>query len=149
MLNRHAAPAAGAISLDSLESETPPHVLVVDDSKEVRDLIVWLLHNRGYRALAAENGFAAQLLLTAMHPILIICDLVMPLGDGWELLTFCHTHHPEIPVLLVSGERLGRQPEVESWAAGFVPKPFDPQKFHSAVDLLLSRAAPLTALSTN
>jgi CheY-like chemotaxis protein len=117
-------PDAGSVTFNSGEAEGPPQVLVVDDSKVIRDIIVWLLRISGYRALAAENGFAAQLLLLAEHPTLIISDLNMPLGDGWELLTFCHKHHPEIPVMIISGEGLGKHPEIERWAAGFLAKPF-------------------------
>jgi two-component system C4-dicarboxylate transport response regulator DctD len=134
-------PDVGAVTLNPGESGGQPQVLVVDDSKVIRDTIVWMLRVSGYRALAAENGFAAQLLLMAEHPILIISDLNMPLGDGWELLTFCHKHCPEVPVMIVSGEGLGRHPEIERWAAGFLAKPFDFQKFQDAVGQLISRAA--------
>jgi DNA-binding NtrC family response regulator len=141
MTYRDDDPAAGVVTVDPVETTNAPRVLVVDDSKVIRDIIVWLLRISGYRALAAENGFAAQLLLQAEHPILIISDLNMPLVDGWELLTFCHTHHPEIPVMIISGEGLGKHPEIERWAAGFLAKPFDSRKFRAAVDQLISRAA--------
>ena len=141
MSYRQDDPAGGPVTFDPLKSSGSPQVLVVDDSKMIRDIIVWLLRISGYRALAAENGLAAQLLLTAEHPILIITDLNMPLGDGWELLTFCHKHCPEIPVMIISGEGLGKRPEIERWAAGFLAKPFDSRKFRAAVDQLISRAA--------
>jgi DNA-binding NtrC family response regulator len=134
-------PDVGAVTLNPGESGGPPQVRVVDDSKVIRDTIVWMLRVSGYRTLAAENGFAAQLLLMAEHPTLIVSDLNMPLGDGWELLTFCHQHCPEIPVMIVSGEGLGRHPEIERWAAGFLAKPFDFGKFQDAVSQLISRAA--------
>ncbi len=115
-----------------------PEVLVVEDEREVRHLILGLLRLSGYRAIAAENGFSAQLLLTAGHPKLIITDLNMPTSNGWDLLAFCHRHHPDIPVMIVSGEGLGKQPEIECWAASFVAKPFDSRKFRAEVDRLIS-----------
>ena len=141
MSYRHEETSAGAQTVDFGESDGPPEVLVVDDSKEVRDLIVWLLRISGYRALAAENGFAAQLLLLAAHPTLIISDLNMPLFDGWELLAFCHTHHPDIPVVIISGEGLGKHPEIERWAAGFLSKPFDSRRFRAEIDRFIPQGA--------
>jgi CheY-like chemotaxis protein len=131
---------AGAVTFDPVKSVGVAQVLVVDDSQMIRDVVVWLLRASGYRVLAAENGLAAQLLLRAEHPTLIISDLNMPLGDGWELLTFCHMHCPEIPVMIISGEGLGKRPEIERWAAGFLAKPFDFLKFRAAVDQLISCA---------
>lgn len=138
---------SGAVpAADPAEADGPPQVLVVDDSKIIRDIIVRLLRMSGYRALAAENGLAAQLLLQAEHPTLIISDLNMPLINGWELLAFCHAHHPDIPVLVISGEDLGKHPEIERWAAGFVAKPFDSKRFQAAVDQLISPAARRTRI---
>lgn len=141
MISSHDNSAIGAPTLDFIETEGQPQVLVVDDSKEIRDIVVCLLRISGYRAIAAENGFAAQLLLVTSHPTLIITDLNMPLCDGWELLAFCHANHPEIPVLIVSGESLGRHPEIEQWASAFVSKPFDSRRFRSEVERCMSLAA--------
>ena len=122
-----------------------PEVLVVDDSKEIRDVIVLVLRVAGYRATLAQNGEEAKAHLSTMHPALIITDLRMPVCDGWSLLAFCHTHHTEVPVLIVSGEPFGERPEVEAWAAAFVMKPFDPKNLQSEVNRLLSRTAPRSA----
>lgn len=127
--------------IDSFENDLRPQVLVVEDHQEVRDLIIWLLRVSGYRALAAENGFAAQLLLASARPTLIISDLDMPLCDGWELLAFCHQHHPEIPVMIVSGGSLGRHPEIERWAAAVVSKPFDSRRFRAEVARCIAHAS--------
>jgi DNA-binding NtrC family response regulator len=141
MIYRHDDSTAGAAIVNLGEGQMPAQVLVVDDSSAIREVIVWMLHASGYRALAAENGLAAQRLLTDARPVLIISDLKMPLCDGWELLTYCHEHHPEIPVMLISGDGMGEHPEIERWAAGFMAKPFDSREFRTAVDQLISRAA--------
>ena len=141
MTDRHAGPLESAITLDSATTKARPQVLVVDDTKQVRDLIVWLLRFSGYRAIVAEDGLAAQRILRSEHPALIISDLNMPGGDGWTLLAHCHEHHPDIPVLIVSGEELGRHPEIECWAAGFVAKPFNVHQFRSELDRCRAKAA--------
>ncbi len=141
MICRHDDSPGGAHTFVCVEDDEAPQVLVVEDTKEIRDIIVWLLRQSGYRALAAENGLAAQLLLATARPALIISDLNMPRCDGWELLSFCHRQHPDIPVMIVSSEGLGRHPEVERWAAGYVSKPFKFRAFRAEVERLISRAA--------
>lgn len=119
----------------------PPQVLVVDDSRDIRELISLLLQQNGYRVIKAEDGLAAQTLLRTEHPALVISDLEMPFCDGWEVLAYCHAQYPEIPVLIVSGAAWGLRPEVERWAAGFLPKPFHLGQFRAAIHRLLRQAA--------
>ena len=127
--------------IETVSEMREPEVLVVDDSKEICDVIIWLLRGSGYRATAAQNGEAAKALLVAMHPALIVTDLRMPVCNGWDLLAFCHGQYPDVPVLIVSGETLGERPEIEAWAAGCVMKPFDAEEFLSEVERLVSRTA--------
>ena len=132
---------AGATTLTSFVKKRSPQVLVVEDAQEIRDVVTFLLRANGYRVLEAEDGLAAQTVLKIEHPALVISDLKMPLCDGWGLLTYCHNRHPEIPVLIVSGTSLGTRPEIESWASGFLPKPFGIEEFRAAVQRLVPQAA--------
>lgn len=141
MINRHDNACSGAIAGSAIEDFSAPQILVVDDCREVRDFVVSFLRLSGYQVAAAENGIAAQLALTGMHPSLIVSDLRMPLCDGWELLSFCHTNYPDIAVLLTSSDSLGQHAEVESFASGFVSKPFDLKFLRSEVDRLVARSA--------
>ena len=120
---------------------TPPQVLVVDDSATIRQFICLLLRRLGFAVLEAEDGLVARRLLARALPALVISDLEMPVNDGWELLAFCHAQHPGLPVLIVSGATPGRRPEIESWASGFLAKPFDLPRFRSEVERLVARVA--------
>ena len=73
-------PAAGAVTVAPGQAACAPQVIVVDDSQVIRELVVWLLRVSGYRAIAAENGYAAQMLLKTERPALLITDLNMPLA---------------------------------------------------------------------
>lgn len=126
--------------MDSDEN-LPAQVLVVDDAREVRGTIAVILRVSGYRVLEAEDGLAAQKILVNEHPALVISDLEMPDGDGWGVLAFCHEQRPDLPVLILSGAGLGRRPEIERLAAGFLPKPFSFQRLRAEVQRLVSRAA--------
>ena len=84
-------------------------VLVVDDDIDIRETIVELLEDSGYRAIAASNGESALAVLQSAEPApcLIFLDLMMPVMDG---LTFRSEQlkRPEwasIPVVLMSAYR--------------------------------------------
>ena len=64
----------------------PATILVVEDSADVRELLVSLLTRSGYAVNSAPNGQAALELLAAQRPDLILLDLSMPVLDGWQTL---------------------------------------------------------------
>ena len=138
---RHAGTSMGATTLEHFDKLPRPQVLVVDDAKDIRDCLSYILRSSGYRVILAEDGLAAQSILVTEHPSLVICDLEMPVSDGWEVLTYCHEHCPDTPVIIVSGTALGRHPEIERWAASFVTKPFSIERLRTEVARLLPRAA--------
>ena len=123
------------------EEKAPPQVLVIDDSRDIRQLIGLLLKKKGFRVLEAADGLAAQIILKTEHPALVISDLQMPACDGWEMLAYCHARHPDIPVLIVSGAAWGQRPEIECWAAGFLSKTFLLEKFNAEIQRLVGLAA--------
>jgi two-component system, cell cycle response regulator DivK len=61
-------------------------ILVVEDSADVRELLVSLLTRSGYAVTSAPNGQVALELLAAQRPDLILLDLSMPILDGWQTL---------------------------------------------------------------
>ena len=66
----------------SLEQAAPP-VLVVDDSDDIREMIKFVLDERGYRVVEAGNGREALQLARAECPAPILMDLSMPVLDGF------------------------------------------------------------------
>lgn len=141
MIFRHDDSSGGAMAMGYSDEKLPPQVLVVDDSKEIREFMTLLLRHSGYRVLKAEDGLAAQNILMTEHPALVISDLEMPISDGWDLLAYCHAQHPGLPVLITSGAALGKRPEIECLASGFVRKPFCLPQFRAEVQRLVPRAA--------
>jgi two-component system NtrC family response regulator len=129
----------------------PPNnldILVVEDEAVIRDLFALILNNHGYRIRQAKGGHEACRLIAAERPALILSDLHMPQGDGWELLDYCRSHAPDVPVILCSGSGFGTRPQVEAWAAGRITKPFSPEQLTSAVERILSRAPARTLNQT-
>lgn len=74
-------------------------------------------------------------------PGLILLDIQMPEVSGMEALMALKSHHPEIPVMMVSAStaRSVAQESVEKGAAGFLLKPFEPEELRRKVEEVLGQ----------
>ena len=82
-------------------------ILVVDDDRDVRDIISAVLETEGYDVRCAENGAQALAIMHGPKPRAIVLDLMMPVMSGWELLEAVQMDEDlaPIPVLVVSAVR--------------------------------------------
>jgi len=117
-------------------------VLVVDDSLSVRKLVEKALEGRGLHVLAAASGAEAIQILERDRPDVVICDVILPDKDGYQICQYVRTH-PAIaatPVLLISGIDNGtvqaRAAEVRSDEVMF--KPFGVDDLLSKINSLLA-----------
>ena len=103
-------------------------VLVVDDNIEVRQAFASLLEGEGYCVAEADDGVAALRLLRegAIHPCLIVLDLMMPRMTGWDFRAeqSRDARLAHIPVLVVSADPLASQ-ATHLGAAAVLNKPAD------------------------
>ena len=85
-----------------------PTIFIVDDDDEVREMIRAILEAEGYRTLGATNGRDALHVLRRAKdlPDLILCDLVMPIADGEDLVASLapYDHLRTIPFVFMTGE---------------------------------------------
>lgn len=77
-------------------------VLIVDDTEQNRESISDLLGGYGFDTFVAEDGAQALLALEETAFDLLITDQMMPVMDGWQLLSAVRTSYPALPVLLYS-----------------------------------------------
>lgn len=81
-------------------------ILVVDDSDDIRDLLLEILRDEGYEADGAQDGEAALafLALWTPRPRLILLDLMMPVMNGWQFVQAVRAHpvYVAIPIVLMS-----------------------------------------------
>ena len=102
-------------------------ILVVDDEKEIRDLLSIYLKEDGYNVIAASNGQEAITLAQEQHPQVILMDVKMPGIDGVETCKRLKEEETtkSIPVIMVTAYQ---DRDVEAYLEGaddFVNKPFD------------------------
>jgi CheY-like chemotaxis protein/predicted regulator of Ras-like GTPase activity (Roadblock/LC7/MglB family) len=130
-----------------------PKVLVVDDSLSVRKVVEKALEGRGLQVLAAASGSEAIEMLERDRPDVVICDVVLPDKDGYQICQYVRSHATigATPVLLISGIDNGtvqaRAAEVRSDEVLF--KPFGVDDLVRKIDRLLSSRANGSATREN
>jgi CheY-like chemotaxis protein/predicted regulator of Ras-like GTPase activity (Roadblock/LC7/MglB family) len=119
-----------------------PKVLVVDDSLSVRKVVEKALEGRSVHVLCAASGTEALARIEEDRPDLVVCDVILPDKDGYQICEFVRTHPVigKIPVLLISGvvnsTVLARAAEVQSNDVMF--KPFAADELVRKIDNLLA-----------
>jgi two-component system chemotaxis response regulator CheY len=103
----------------------PPRVLVIDDDKNIRDLLRIHLSAAGYEVEAAEDCIAAGHAVLRQAPDLIITDVHMPHMDGFEFVAALGSDESlrRIPVIFLTSEEEGQDRAKDMHAVGFVRKP--------------------------
>jgi CheY-like chemotaxis protein len=79
------------------------NILLVDDNDDARVTVARILEMSGHNVVQAANAKAASALLKEQTPDLVITDIFMPEGDGFEMLNELRGHEPKIPVIAMSG----------------------------------------------
>ena len=127
-------------------SEPSPHILIVDDDREIRDLTARFLRRHGFRATPAANGREMDTHLAEGRFDLVVLDLMMPGEDG---LSICRRLRAQgsVPIVMVTalGEETDRIVGLEMGADDYVPKPFNPRELLARIRAVLRRSALETA----
>lgn len=102
-------------------------LLVVDDSRMARRLLIGLLHEVGFKdadILQGENGEEGVKLWREHAPDLIFLDLTMPVMDGFDALLAIRADDPKTPILVVSADVQSRAVAkvMADGADGFIDK---------------------------
>ena len=116
-------------------------ILVVDDEREVLDLVRMVLEMDGHTVLAAEDGEQALARTGAILPDLILLDVRLPKMSGLTVLKHLHEDPltTDIPVIMLSV--VTTHPEVQTalqrGAVAYLPKPFEIREMSRLVDRVL------------
>lgn len=78
-------------------------ILLVDDEKDIRDVLRMALSDAGHRVLSAGNGEEALALYCKTQPPIVITDIKMPIMDGIELLRAIKQRNAETEVIMITG----------------------------------------------
>ena len=118
-----------------------PHLLIVDDDAEIRDLLARFLKKHGYRVDTAADGRAMMKQLEAGRFDLVVLDLMLPGEDGLSLCRRLRaTSRLPIIMLTALGEETDRIVGLEMGADDYLAKPFNPRELLARIKAVLRRA---------
>jgi two-component system, NtrC family, response regulator GlrR len=121
-----------------------PRVLLVDDDKDLLQLIAMRLTAAGYAVTAVESGAAALAALSVSRPQVVVTDLRMEGMDGMALFDAIHRDSPSMPVLILTAH--GTIPEAVSATRrgvfSFLTKPFEPKVLLDTVAEAMRLSSP-------
>jgi two-component system OmpR family response regulator len=115
-------------------------ILVVDDEKQIVDIVKAYLEREGYQVTDAYDGKSAISFVRRDRPDLIVLDLMLPEISGWDV---CRTLRKEsdVPIIMLTArdETTDKVVGLELGADDYVTKPFDPKELVSRVRAVLRR----------
>ena len=118
-------------------------VVVVEDDRDIRDLLEHVLSQSGFDVHCAETGRSAIELVRAKEPSIVTLDLGLPDIDGFEVARRLRTFSDAYILMLTAREN--ERDTVEGFAVGaddYLTKPFRPRELRARVDGMLRRARP-------
>ncbi len=123
------------------------HLLIVDDDRELCQLLSDYLQREGFHVHAVHDGRQLWAALDAQSPDLMLLDIMLPGDDG---LTLCRQLrvHSRLPIIMLTakGDDIDRILGLEMGADDYLPKPFNPRELLARIKSVLrrSQAAPVT-----
>lgn len=122
-------------------SDHTPHILVVDDHREIRDAVTRYLEKNGLRAQSAKSAADMDTALQAGRFDLIILDVMMPGEDGLSAARrLAAAGGPPVLMLSALGEDTDRIVGLEVGADDYLVKPFNPRELLARVKAILRRS---------
>jgi len=123
-------------------------VLIVEDEKEIQDLLAHYLRKEGFAPILAADGEAALSAARREKPDLILLDILLPKADGLEVLRTVRSDadlaRTPVVMLTAKGDETDRVIGLELGADDYIPKPFSPREVVARIKAILrrSRGAP-------
>jgi DNA-binding response OmpR family regulator len=119
----------------------PKKVLVVDDEPSITDLVSLILTEKGYEVSIANDGKQGLKQFESVEPDLVITDIVMPDMEGIEFIKALVKKKKDIPVIVMSGNIVGRKflkTACLFGAKAALTKPFTTQELIETIDRILA-----------
>ena len=121
-------------------------VLVIEDEKEIRDLVRYNLERAGFKVAAFADGDQGLERLFASRPDALVLDLMLPGKNGLEILREVRSEPAtrDLPVIVLTARaaEMDKLLGFEHGADDYLTKPFSPRELVARVEALLRRARP-------
>jgi two-component system, OmpR family, response regulator len=120
-----------------------PHILIVDDARDIREPLAQYLRRQGYRASLAANAVEARVAIAEGAFHLVILDIMMPGEDGLSLCRWLVGQGgPPVILLTAMADDTDRIVGLELGADDYMVKPFNPRELLARIRSVLRRVPP-------
>ena len=121
-----------------------PHILIIDDDRDIRRPLATYLSENGYRVSAAENGREMDRIMSKASIDLIVLDVMMPGEDGFSICKRLQAS-TRIPIILLTAlkDDTDRIVGLELGADDYLSKPFNPRELQARIKTVLRRTQML------
>jgi len=122
--------------------ETMPHILIVDDDREIRELLARFLERNRFRVTAVRDGREARRNWPLGHYQLVVLDLMLPGESGLDVARWLRSQS-DVPIVMLTAmsEETDRIIGLELGADDYVPKPFNPRELLARIRAVLRRTS--------
>lgn len=134
---------AQPLSPPARSAETPARILVVDDEPAIVDAVTYNLRQHGYQPLVAADADVALRLFRERKPDLVILDVMLPSGSGFDVCRLIRQSGSKTPILMLTA-RVAESDRVQGLEIGaddYLIKPFGMRELMARVKALLRRGA--------
>jgi DNA-binding response OmpR family regulator len=125
----------------------PKKILVVDDTKSIREIVAFMLRSKGYEVVESGDGVDAEQKARSLAPDLIVLDAMLPRKTGFDICSDLKRDErfKAIPILMLTALTRDTGKSDTHWreksrADDFMSKPFKAQELVERVEKLLARA---------
>lgn len=128
---------------------TTPHVLVVDDDRQINQLLARYLGEQGFRVTTAATRKECHELCAREDVDIVILDVLLPDGSGLDTCRELRARQPQLPVILVTAlrEEVDRIIGLEIGADDYLGKPFNPRELLARIRAVLRRAGAVAPVA--
>ena len=115
------------LMIDQISQSDTEIILVIEDDRDFRELLINMLSLEGYRVIEADNGRSGIEKLRTLKPDLILCDIMLPDMDGYQVLRNLKEKYPsfQIPLVFIAAiaERKDYRVAMDFGANDYLTKP--------------------------
>ena len=117
-------------------------VLIVEDDKNIADLLQMYLEKEGYAVTIAGDGGQGLSKFRAIHPDLVLLDVMMPVMDGWAVCKAIRAES-QTPVIMLTAksETDDKVTGLKSGADDYITKPFEMKEVLARIEAVLRRTS--------
>ena len=121
-------------------------VLVVEDDRNIAELLQMYLEKEGYAVTVANDGGQGLSKFRAIKPDLVLLDVMMPIMDGWAVCKAIRAES-QTPVIMLTakGETDDKVAGLKSGADDYITKPFEMKEVLARIEAVLRRASGISA----